>query len=109
MFSSLSSQPSLNFYEPSPFVTQPSDFSTDNHFSHFLGRMQDEPNQPTFQPSNLYEPKDLDALDFNNPQDTNALELIIDSLDPNLAPHDPFQAAIGLVLLSRLGFRWDQY
>ena len=46
------------------------------------------------------------AADSGN---SNIFDLVLRSLDTNLAAQDPFHAALGLVLLSKLGFRWDQY
>jgi hypothetical protein len=36
------------------------------------------------------------------------IALVLRSLNSDLASRDPFHAALGLVLLSRLGFHWDE-
>jgi hypothetical protein len=35
------------------------------------------------------------------------IALVLRSLNSDLASRDPFHAALGLVLLSKLGFHWD--
>ena len=39
--------------------------------------------------------------------DRSLIDRYLRSLTPNLADKDPFQAAMGLVYLSKLGLEWD--
>src|ERR1700728_506423 len=103
------SQP-LGIFEQPP-VSNQTNTSLNDHFASFSEDLQDDrlpqsaDNAQPLGPSTFSEPITTDALDVAQfAYEGNALEVALRSLDTNSAYHNPFQAAIGLVLLSRLGF-----
>jgi hypothetical protein len=100
----------FNFLEPSPFISQLPDSSLVNDFLPSVQYLQDVPrplDDPSSSPS-VQEPITPNAPDLVSQGSQHAHErnLLEHALDSSIS-HDPFQAAMGLVLLSRLGFRWD--
>jgi hypothetical protein len=99
----------LDFFQQTSFMAQLSDPSLNNPVATIPEYPHDGHGALSNQllPTTAYELNNTGT--FDGLHEGSTLDVAFPSFDPGFVSHDPFQAAIGLVLLSRLGFQWDQY